>query len=88
MVKQVLKNIKVAEIPKIITELGLSSDQQINLTIEEASDDTSLIRDRVNKEAQKKRLVEEKLAAEIAAWEAASDEDWLTIETMLANETD
>lgn len=28
----------------------------------------------------------ERLAQEVAAWEAASDEDWLTIETMLAAE--
>ena len=60
--KQVIKNIKVEEIPKIITQLGLSPEQEINLTIEETSEDILLIMDRIGKKAQEKGLTEEKLA--------------------------
>ncbi len=37
--KQVIKNLKVSEIPNVITQLGLSPEQEVNLTIEETSDD-------------------------------------------------
>ncbi len=32
--KQVVKNLKVSEIPSIIAQLGLSPEQEVNLTIQ------------------------------------------------------
>lgn len=61
--KQIIKNLKVSEIPNAIAQLGLSPEQQINLTIEdeETSDDLLSIMDKIGAKAQAKGLTEEKL---------------------------
>ncbi|MGK7956840.1 MAG: hypothetical protein AB4063_16570 [Crocosphaera sp.] len=59
--KQVIKNLKVSEIPNVISQLGLSPEQEINLTIEEASDSLLSIMDKIGAKAQAKGLTEEKL---------------------------
>ena len=64
--KQVLKNIKVSEIPTLITQLGLSPEQEVNLTIEENSETLLSIMDKVGKKAQAKGLTEDKLAELLA----------------------
>lgn len=64
--KEVLKNIKVSEIPQLIAQLGLSPEQEVNLTIEESSESLLSIMDRVGKKAQEKGLTEDKLAELLA----------------------
>ncbi|MDJ0616242.1 MAG: hypothetical protein QNJ63_05710 [Calothrix sp. MO_192.B10] len=64
--KQILKNVKVSEIPKIIAQLGLSGEQEVNLTIEEASENLLAIMDRVGKKAQDKGLTEAQLTELLA----------------------
>jgi hypothetical protein len=59
--KQVLKNIKVSEIPTLIAQLGLAPEQEVNLTIEENSESLLSIMDKVGKKAQAKGLTEDKL---------------------------
>ncbi|TRU83629.1 MAG: hypothetical protein EWV76_04240 [Microcystis novacekii Mn_MB_F_20050700_S1] len=59
--KQVLKNIKVSEIPTLIAQLGLAPEQEVNLTIEENSESLISIMDKVGKKAQAKGLTEDKL---------------------------
>ncbi|WP_107667142.1 hypothetical protein [Cyanothece sp. BG0011] len=59
--KQVIKNLRVSEIPNVIAQLGLSPDQEVNLTIEETSDDLLSIMDNIGEKAQAKGLTEEKL---------------------------
>ena len=59
--KQVLKNIKVSEILTLIAQLGLSPEQEVNLTIEENSESLISIMDKVGKKAQAKGLTEDKL---------------------------
>lgn len=59
--KQVLKNIKVSEIPILIAQLGLAPEQEVNLTIEENSESLLSIMDKVGKKAQAKGLTEDKL---------------------------
>jgi hypothetical protein len=59
--KQVIRNIKVSEIPALIAQLGLSPEQEINLTIEENSESLLSIMDKVGKKAQSKGLTEDKL---------------------------
>ena len=59
--KQVLKNIKVSEIPALIAQLGFSPEQEVNLTIEENSESLISIMDKVGKKAQAKGLTEDKL---------------------------
>jgi hypothetical protein len=59
--KKVLKNIKVSEIPRLIAQLGLSPEQEVNLTIEENSESLLSIMDKVGKKAQAKGLTEDKL---------------------------
>lgn len=49
--KQVLKNIKVSEIPALIAQLGLSPEQEVNLTIEENSESLISIMDKVGKKS-------------------------------------
>lgn len=63
---QVLKNIKVSESPNLIAQLGLSPEQEVNLTIEESSENLLSIMDRVGKKAQEKGLTEAKLAELLA----------------------
>ena len=58
---QVLKNIKVSEIPALIAQLGFSPEQEVNLTIEENSESLISIMDKVGKKAQAKGLTEDKL---------------------------
>ncbi|BCU13725.1 MULTISPECIES: hypothetical protein [Microcystis] len=64
--KQVLKNIKVSEIPTLIAQLGLSPEQEVNLTIEENSENLISIMDKVGKKAQAKGLTEDKLTELLA----------------------
>lgn len=64
--KQVIKNLKVSEIPAVIAQLGLSPEQEVNLTIEEASDSLLSIMDKIGEKAQAKGLTEEKLAELLA----------------------
>jgi hypothetical protein len=64
--KEVLKNIKVSEIPTLIAQLGLSPEQGVNLTIEESSESLLSIMDRIGKKAQEKGLTEDKLAELLA----------------------
>ena len=59
--QQVLKNIKVSEIPALIAQLGFSPEQEVNLTIEENSESLISIMDKVGKKAQAKGLTEDKL---------------------------
>ncbi len=59
--KQVIKNLKVSEIPNVISQLGLSPEQEVNLTIEEASDHLLSIMDTIGVKAQAQDLTEEKL---------------------------
>lgn len=59
--KQVVKNIKVSEIPTLIAQLGLAPEQEVNLTIEENSESLLSIMDKVGKKAQAKGLTEAKL---------------------------
>ncbi len=59
--KQVIKNLKVSEIPSVISQLGLSPEQEVNLTIEEASDSLLSIMDKIGVKAQSQGLTEEKL---------------------------
>ena len=59
--KQVLKNIKVSEIPALTAQLGFSPEQEVNLTIEENSESLISIMDKVGKKAQAKGLTEDKL---------------------------
>ena len=59
--KQVLKNIKVSEIPTLIAQLGLAPEQEVNLTIEKNSESLLSIMDNVGKKAQAKGLTEDKL---------------------------
>ncbi len=59
--KQVIKNLKVSEIPNVIAQLGLSPEQEVNLTIEETSDDLLSIMDKIGAKAQDQGLTEEKL---------------------------
>ncbi len=64
--KQVIKNLKVSDIPSIIAQLGLSPEQEVNLTIEESSDSLLSIMDKIGAKAQAKGLTEEKLAELLA----------------------
>jgi hypothetical protein len=64
--KQVLKNIKVSEIPTLIAQLSLSPEQEVNLTIEENSESLISIMDKVGKKAQAKGLTEDKLTELLA----------------------
>ncbi|MFM7440937.1 MAG: hypothetical protein ACKO2V_20450 [Snowella sp.] len=47
--KQVLKNIKVSDIPTLIAQLGLAPEQEVNLTIEENSESLLSIMDKIGK---------------------------------------
>ncbi|MBW4555495.1 MAG: hypothetical protein KME59_06070 [Trichormus sp. ATA11-4-KO1] len=60
--KEVIKNVKVAEIPGLIAQLGLSSEQRVNVTIEQLDHDLISIMEQVGKKAQERGLTEEKLA--------------------------
>jgi hypothetical protein len=64
MMREVIKNVKVAEIPNLIAQLGLSPEQQVNLTIEDSVPDNELLllMDRIGRKAQEKGLTEEQLA--------------------------
>jgi hypothetical protein len=64
--KQILKNIKVSEIPQRIAQLGLSPDQEINLTIEQTPENLLSLMDKIGKKAQAKGLTEDKLAELLA----------------------
>lgn len=60
--KEIFKNVKVEEIPDLISKLGLSSEQIVDLTIEQADTTTiTTVLDRLGKNAQKKGLTPEKL---------------------------
>ena len=59
--KQILKNIKVSDIPTLIAQLGLAAEQEVNLTIEENSESLLSIMDKIGKKAQAKGLTEDKL---------------------------
>jgi len=59
--KQILKKVKVSEIPKLIAQLGLSGEQEVNITIEAASENLLGIMDRIGKQAQDKGLTEAQL---------------------------
>ena len=64
--KQILKNIKVSEIPQLIAQLGLSPEQKINLTIEETPENLLSIMDRIGQKAQAQELTEDKLVELLA----------------------
>ncbi len=64
--KQILKKVKVSEIPKLIAQLGLSGEQEVNITIEEASENLLEIMDRIGKTAQDKGLTEAQLTELLA----------------------
>lgn len=64
--KQVIKNIKVSEIPRSIERLGLSPEQEVTLTIEATSDDIISIMDKIGEKARQRGLTEEKLAKLLA----------------------
>ncbi|MGK7887572.1 MAG: hypothetical protein AB4057_23450 [Crocosphaera sp.] len=59
--KQVIKNLKVSEIPNVISQLGLSPEQEVNLTIEDTSNALLSIMDKIGEKSQVKGLTEEKL---------------------------
>lgn len=59
--KETFKNVKVEEIPDLISKLGLSSEQIVDLTIEQADNTITTVLDRLGKNAQKKGLTPEKL---------------------------
>ena len=64
--KQILKKVKVSEIPKLIAQLGLSGEQEVNITIESASENLLEIMDRIGKQAQDKGLTEAQLTELLA----------------------
>ncbi|WP_088242078.1 hypothetical protein [Calothrix rhizosoleniae] len=64
--KQILKKVKVSEIPKLIAQLGLSGEQEVNITIEAASENLLEIMDRIGKQAQDKGLTEAQLTELLA----------------------
>ncbi|MGF1481979.1 MAG: hypothetical protein ACFB4I_21275 [Cyanophyceae cyanobacterium] len=58
--RQVLTNIKVSEFPNLLAQLGLSAEQEVNLIVEEASENFLVIIDRVGQKAKEKGLTEDK----------------------------
>ena len=65
--KQILKKVKVSDIPKLIAQLGLSGEQEVNLTIEETSEENLLeIMDKIGEKAQAKGLAEAQLTELLA----------------------
>ncbi len=64
--KQILKKVKVSEIPQLIAQLGLSGEQEVNITIEAASENLLEIMDRIGKQAQDKGLTEAQLTELLA----------------------
>jgi hypothetical protein len=59
--KQTFKDVKIGEISGLISKLGLSSEQVVNITIEQTDTTLTAVLDRVGKNAQKKGLTAEKL---------------------------
>ena len=59
--KEVFKDVKVREIPSLISELGLSSEQIVNLTIEQTDTTLITVLDRLGENARKKGLTAKKL---------------------------
>ena len=59
--KEIFKDVKVKEIPNLISKLGLSSEQIVNLTIEQTDITLTAVLDRLGKNAQEKGLTAEKL---------------------------
>ena len=59
--KEIFKDVKVGEIPNLISDLGLSSEQIVNLTIEQTDNTLTSVLDRLGKNAQKKGLTDRKL---------------------------
>lgn len=59
--KEVFKDVKVKEIPTLISELGLSSEQIVNLTIEQTDTALTAVLDRLGENARKKGLTLKKL---------------------------
>jgi hypothetical protein len=64
--REIVRNIRVSEIPNLIAQLGFSPEQEVNLTIEESSEDILSIMDRVGKKAKERGLTEDKLAELLA----------------------
>ncbi|AMA10657.1 hypothetical protein [Picosynechococcus sp. PCC 73109] len=60
--KQVLSNVKVSEVPSLITRLGFDPNQMVNLTIESAEEDVLAVMDRIGQKAHENGLTEEILA--------------------------
>ena len=59
--KEVFKDVKVKEISSLISELGLSSEQIVNLTIEQTDTTLITVLDRLGENARKKGLTAKKL---------------------------
>lgn len=59
--KEIFKDVKVGEIPNLIAKLGLSSEQIVDLTIEQTDNNLIAVLDRLGTTAQKKGLTAEKL---------------------------
>ncbi|MEB3312198.1 MAG: hypothetical protein VKJ02_18385 [Snowella sp.] len=57
--KQILNNITVSELPKLISDLGFQPHQVVNLTIESSEDDLLSLMARIGKKAQENGLTEE-----------------------------
>ncbi|HEY9771926.1 MAG TPA: hypothetical protein V6C71_26075 [Coleofasciculaceae cyanobacterium] len=59
--KETFKDVKIGEISNLISKLGLSSEQVVNITIEQTDTTLTDVLDRLGKNAQKKGLTAEKL---------------------------
>ena len=59
--KETFKDVKVGQIPDLISRLGLSSEQTVDLTIEQTDNSLIAVLDLLGKKAQKKGLTAEKL---------------------------
>ena len=59
--KETFKDVKVGEIPDLISKLGLSSEQIVNLTLEQTDTTLTTVLDRISENARKKGLTAQKL---------------------------
>ncbi len=59
--KETFKDVKIGEISNLISKLGLSSEQVVNITIEQTDTTLTDVLDRLGQNAQKKGLTAEKL---------------------------
>lgn len=66
--RKTIKNIKIEEIPEMISKLDISREQIVNLTIETSDETNDLltIMDEIGQKAQAQGLTDEKLAELLA----------------------